>query len=267
MHRRTLGLLSGLALGYGLARWLSRPLPLPERVAHRGGAADAPENTLASFRNAMAAGIPNWELDVQLTADETLVVFHDETLDRTTDGQGPLAGHTLAELKRLDAGSWFGPEWRGERIPTLTEVIALARSAPDGGARLVIEIKSPHLYPGIEECLLDLLRAENFMDQVLIMSFDGDSLERVRELAPELPLCYLTGEDSFWPQEPPANAEIIGPKWQLIALNPLVIVLAHRAGRQVFTWTVNSDLGLRWLRLWGVDGITSDRLDLLQSIR
>ncbi|HUS17817.1 MAG TPA: glycerophosphodiester phosphodiesterase, partial [Chloroflexia bacterium] len=167
----------------------------------------------------------------------------------------------------LDAGSWFGPQWRGERIPTLEDVIALARDAPDGGARLLIEIKSPHLYPGIEERLIAVLEAENYADRVLIMSFDGSSLERMRALAPHLPLCHLLGERSLLPGPPAADAEVLGPMWQLLAMNPLAVARAHRAGRQVYCWTVNSARGLAWLRLCGVDGIISDRLDLLQQLR
>ncbi|MDQ2808086.1 MAG: glycerophosphodiester phosphodiesterase [Chloroflexota bacterium] len=252
-----------LAIGL-LIRRAQRPV---RRVAHRGGAADAPENTLAAFRGAGAAGIGTWELDVQLTTDGALAVFHDETLDRTTDGSGPLAGHSLAELQALDAGAWFGPGWVGERIPTLEAVITLARGQAGGGAQLLIEIKSPHLYPGIERRLLDVLAAEAYADRVLIMSFDGDSLARVRALDPSLPLCHLTGAELRFPRHPAAAAEVLGPPWPILALNPLIILAAHRAGRQVYTWTVNSRLAATWLRVCGIDGIISDRLDLLRAVR
>jgi len=260
------GLLIGVLASVALRRRLRRARAAPAAVAHRGGAATAPESTLAAYRGALAAGIPNWELDVQLSSDGALMVFHDETLDRTTDGHGPLGARTCAALQTLDAGGWFGAAWRGERIPTLAEVIALARTRPGCPARLVIEIKSPHLYPGIEQALLTALTAADFAGQVLIMSFDGASLERVRALAPHLPLVHLRGENSRWSRRPAAQAEMIGPRWQMLALQPWAIPRAHRAGRQVYTWTVNSLLGLRWLRLWGVDGIISDRLDLLRQI-
>lgn len=256
------GLAAGMALGYGLRRWMGRARPPFEGVAHRGGAAEAPENTLAAFGNALAQGIYSWELDVQLTRDNALVVFHDETLDRTTNGQGPLARHTLAELQALDAGAWFGPRWRGERIPTLGDVIALARTAPDGGAHLLIEIKSPHLYPGIERRLLAVLAAEQYIERVLIMSFAGRSLGEVRRLAPRLPLCHLTVQAAILPAVP-ARADVLGPLWSVVAVNPSLIYLAHRAGRRVYPWTVNDPAAFRWLRLCGVDGIISDRPDLL----
>ncbi|HMA37178.1 MAG TPA: glycerophosphodiester phosphodiesterase family protein [Chloroflexia bacterium] len=262
----TTGLAAGLAAGYGIRRWAARPRPAIEPVAHRGGAATAPENTLAAFRAALAAGIVTWELDVQLTRDSALVVFHDETLDRTSNGQGPLAGRLLADLQQLDAGAWFGPQWQGEPIPTLEAVIALARTAPNGGARLLIEIKSPHLYPGIERRLLAVLAAQHYTERVLLMSFDGASLGEVRKLAPRLPLCQLFAQETPFPVTPAARAEVLGPMWQMLAVNPLPIYLAHRAGRQVYTWTVNDPAALHWLRLCGVDGVISDRLDLLQMI-
>ncbi len=255
---------AGLAIAAGLVGRARRPV---RRVAHRGGAADAPENTLAAFRGAATVGLGTWELDVQLTRDGALVVFHDETLDRTTDGAGPLAGHSLAALQALDAGAWFGAQWAGERIPTLDAVIALARSRPGGAAWLLVEIKSPHLYPGIERRLLAVLAAERYADRVLIMSFDGDSLARVRALDPALPLCHLTGEAVPFPRRPAADAEVLGPPWPILALNPLIIWAAHRAGRQVYTWTVNHRLAAVWLRVCGIDGIISDRLDLLRALR
>jgi glycerophosphoryl diester phosphodiesterase len=217
MRRRTIGIAAGLLAGYTLGRWITGERATPEAVAHRGGSAQGPENTLGAFRNALAAGIPNWEMDVQLTTDGALAVFHDETLDRTTDGSGPLLGHSLAELKALDAGAWFG-------------------------------------------------EAEEYLDRVLIMSFEGDSLERVRALDPDLPLCHLWAGSAFSPPPAAADAETMGPMWQLAALNPLSVLRAHEEGREVYTWTVNSAAALWWLRFCGVDGIISDRLDLLATI-
>ena len=260
------GLAAGLVLGYSVRRGTQRLRPTLDRVAHRGGAADAPENTLPAFTQARDAGIPTWELDVQLTTDDALVVFHDETLDRTSTGHGPLAGHTLAELEQLDAGAWFDSRWQGTRIPTLEQVIALAHTAPHGGARLLVEIKSPHLYPGIERRLLSVLDTAGYTDRVIVMSFDGSSLARVRELAPVVPLCHLTGPSVLLPLHPAADAEVVGPYWQVPAFDPLVIALSHRAGRMVYPWTVDDLAAARWLRFWGIDSITSNRLDVLQAL-
>jgi glycerophosphoryl diester phosphodiesterase len=104
----------------------------PLLIAHRGGAVEAPENTLAAFRYSLALGIRWFELDVQMSRDGALVVFHDETLDRTTNGDGPIGSLTLEDLRRLDAGSWFGSQYAGERIPTLREVLELCASEGAG---------------------------------------------------------------------------------------------------------------------------------------
>ncbi|HEV8663384.1 MAG TPA: glycerophosphodiester phosphodiesterase family protein, partial [Candidatus Methylomirabilis sp.] len=116
-------------------------------IAHRGASADAPENTLPAFEAALAAGADALELDVHLAADGAIVVIHDITLARTTSGRGFVGRHTLADLKRLDAGSWFGARFAGTAIPTLEEVVTLAR----GRARLFVELKAgSDFYPGIE---------------------------------------------------------------------------------------------------------------------
>jgi glycerophosphoryl diester phosphodiesterase len=264
--RPALPLWGTLVLALGGAAWAAWRLQRPvATVAHRGGAATAPESTLAAYEAAKAAGIPAWELDVQLSSDGELMAFHDDDLDRTTNGHGPLAARSFAELRALDAGTWFGLRWAGERIPTFEEVIALAKTAAPQGVRLLVEIKSPHLYPGIEQRLIEVLDRTGYHDRVLIMSFDGLSLERVRALAPALPLVHLTAHDYPLPQGLAADAEVWGPAWQIAAANPLAVWMAHRAGRQVYTWTVNSPLAALWLRLIGVDGLISDRLDLLRA--
>jgi glycerophosphoryl diester phosphodiesterase len=162
----------------------------PFLIAHRGGATEAPENTLAAFRHALSLGIRYVELDVQMSSDGELVVIHDETLDRTTSGSGPVGDHTYEELRRLDAGSWFAPEYAGERIPTLREVLDLCVLE---GVGVVIELKSPGMYQGMEEKVAALVGemclrgAEN----IWCISFDHDAIRRMRELDAILPLGYL----------------------------------------------------------------------------
>src|SRR5438067_2355598 len=126
----------------------------PILIAHRGGSLEAPENTLAAFRHAIELGMRYVELDVQMSRDGELVVIHDETVDRTTGGHGPVARLTFEELHRLDAGSHFGPEYAGERIPILREVLELCA---DAGVGVVVEIKSPSLYPGMVEKVVALI--------------------------------------------------------------------------------------------------------------
>jgi glycerophosphoryl diester phosphodiesterase len=263
--RRTAALLA-LPAAYVAAQWLLRerqPGPV-ELVAHRGGAATAPENTLAAFRAAAAAGVLSWELDVQQSRDAELVVFHDDTLDRTSTGSGPIGDYSYVELARLDAGGWFGERWRGERIPTLREVIALAQEVD---ARLLIELKSPERYPGIEERVVDLLARTGFGARCMILSFDPAALARVHALDPALGLDLNYVGRVFGPLPPVPGLRAIGPEWHLLAANPARVRAAHAAGHQVYTWTANSPQAFRLLRALGVDGIISDRLDLLSAER
>src|SRR5437762_2604182 len=123
-------------------------LSSPMLIAHRGGSLEAPENTLSAFRHAIAIGAKYVELDVQLSRDGVLVVIHDETLDRTTNGAGPVGAYSYEELRRLDAGSHFGRQYGGETNPTLREVLELCASEDMG---VVVELKSPALYVGLVE--------------------------------------------------------------------------------------------------------------------
>lgn len=250
-----------LPAAYVAAQWLMRERehgPL-EIVAHRGGAATAPENTMGAFRAAAAAGVLSWELDVQRSRDGELVVIHDDDLDRTTSGHGPVGSYSYVELSHLDAGSWFGPEWRGQRIPTLREVIALAQEV---GGRILIELKSPHLYPGIEVQVVELLGRTGFGPDCMILSFDPASLGRVHAIDPNLviDLNYVGRVLRPPPDIPGLGA--IGPEWRLLLSNPARVRQAHNAGQLVYPWTVNSPRALRYLQYIGVDGIITDRLDL-----
>lgn len=159
-------------------------------VAHRGAAVLAPENTLAAFQAAIAQGVDFLETDVQLTADGVPVLMHDAELDRTTNGRGLLAAHTLEQVRALDAGSWFAPEFAGERIPTLEEFVALLGPAP---TRAFIELKgewAPEQVGGV----IELLRAAQLAHRVVLASFELPVLEAVRQQAPEYATILLTRE-------------------------------------------------------------------------
>lgn len=160
---------------------------LPKLVGHRGALEIAPENTMASFRRACDDGADVIELDVCLSADGHVVVMHDATVDRTTDGTGPVSAFTLAELKQLDAGSWFDSQFTGERVPTLAEVLVWAR----GKIGLMVELKY-HPRGSFETALvpatLDLVRRHAMADQVVFISFQPKSLAQVRALSPEFTL-------------------------------------------------------------------------------
>ena len=236
----------------------------PILVAHRGGSLEAPENTMASFRHAIEIGMRYVELDVQMTSDGVLVVLHDPTLDRTTNGTGPVGAITFADLQNLDAGSHFGPQFAGERVPTLRDVLELC---VDAGVGVIVEIKDVHLYTGMEERVAALLSemwtrgAENLW----CISFDHAAIRKMRTLDAALPLGYLY---------PPGQEEFVAPDDTIQAycphyLSPLArpdqVQRAHDLGKFIFVYTVNTGEDMLAVANAGIDGMVSDRPSLLLS--
>jgi glycerophosphoryl diester phosphodiesterase len=246
---------------YGLYFIKRGPLPhKPELIAHRGGPAYAPENTLAAFRNAIKIGVDRLEMDVQMTRDGQLVVIHDETVDRTTNGTGHVANLTLAEIRALDAGD-------GEKIPTFAEVIALAK---EGGVALLPEIKSPHLYPGIEEKVLQTIADADYGEVTIIQSFDPNSVGTLHTLDQTAHICQLYGQGVLSVKGvQPGNADRVCLMAEMVLLNPWMIQQNHEEGRQVFVWfgAIEHPLMMRFLLALGVDGlIVDDPLALAQIL-
>ena len=167
----------------------------PWIIAHRGFEKNYPENTLIAFQAAMDAGVAMIELDVTLSRDRKLVVIHDATLERTTNGHGPVHDYTLEELKQLDAGSWFHTDFAEQRLPELGEVLKLV----DGRVITNIEIKSnayePHHPPdAIEKQVVDLVKQKNALNAVLISSFNADILVQISEMADRPALALISEE-------------------------------------------------------------------------
>lgn len=243
-----------------------RPMPMPAWldhypvvVGHRGASGLAPENTLAAFRLAIELKIDGIELDVQRSSDGELVVFHDDELDRTTDGTGALLTKTLEELKKLDAGRWFDQKFAGERIPTLRETFELCRDA-----RIIIhiELKDPFLFPGIERQVIDLIREFNFVERCQLRSFDHESLLRAYEIAPEMAFSELWYHQL--PGDDETNFRTINAYHELY--NPEAIVTIHQRGQKATAWTVNDPEVARRLIEAGVDGLTTDYPDRLLKL-
>jgi glycerophosphoryl diester phosphodiesterase len=223
---------------------------------HRGNAAECPENTLASFASALDLGVDVIECDVHLSEDGALAVIHDHLLDRTTDGSGLVRDLTMAELKRLDAGSWKGAAFAGERIPELQEVLALAR----GRAGVAIEIKNlPLNYPGIEAAVVAAVDAAGMAGDVVVISFDHRSIRRIHELEPGI----LTGVlEASRPVDPlrlmaDAAADVFCPHWG--AIDPETASELHRAGKLIGVWTVDDPLALAWATALPANAVYTNR--------
>lgn len=228
-------------------------------VAHRGGANLAPENTLAAFRNALQMGIQVMELDVHPTRDGHLVVIHDDTLERTTTGMGPVRQHTLEELQQFDAGSWYSSSFAGERIPTLRSILKLAR---ENDAGLVIELKHPcdgPRYAHIEEQLLKELQSEQMTERVVVISFD---FETVTRLDPSLKRGFLFYQPTDLSQL--GRLDWIGPYLGLV--DRQMVEQAHALGMKVNVWTVNEEQDMRRMLEIGVDAVTSDSPDVCLKV-
>jgi len=231
-------------------------------IGHRGARGYAPENTMASFEKGLALGADLIELDVHLSADGHLMVIHDPTVDRTTDGSGYVKEMTLDQLRKLDAGSWYGPEFAGQRIPTLDEVLEWAK----GRVGLVIEIKNgPVFYPGIEGKVVKALEAHGMEGEVVVISFDHRCVRRVKELQPRIAtgILYVGRLADPVAAAKAAMADAIHPQADYLATRD--IKEAHQAGLAVSTWVVNDPLRMRGFMEMGVDSIGTDYPNLLRS--
>lgn len=240
---------------------LKRPLIL----AHRGASGDAPENTLAAFQLALRQGCDGIELDIHLSKDGQLVVIHDDTIDRTTNGKGTVGEMTVSELKKYDAGRWFSERFRGERIPLLEEVFSIVPKE----IFINIEIKNiPSHYEGIEEKLINLLEASGRTKQVIVSSFDHQCLYRLKKRNSDVKIGLLYKENvvdhvNF------ANmfglpVESLHPDYKAIGRND--IQKAVRRGIKVFPWTVNTKNGMKKMIEAGVSGIITNYPNRLKEL-
>jgi glycerophosphoryl diester phosphodiesterase len=230
----------------------------PVIFAHRGAKAHAPENTLASFELAAQCGAPAIELDVKLTADKEVVVLHDPTLDRTTNGHGRLVDHTLAQIRELDAGSCFSPEFRGERIPTLSEVFEAV------GKKVFINVELTNYETtgdDLVERVVALVRRHSMQERVLFSSFHPFNLMKARRLIPEIPLGLLAleGNPGWWMR---GLGSWVFPHDALhpytLDVDAHLVERVHHRGRRVHVWTVNQPEDMRRLFDLKVDGIFTD---------
>lgn len=227
------------------------------KVAHRGASGEAPENTIDSFKRAIAQGAEIIETDARLSKDRKIVLFHDETVGRTTDGRGKVCNLTLEELKGLDAGSWFGKEFSGERIPTLSEAIELTQ----GKVKLNIEFKGEDLLLVPE--VINLLRAKGFIKEAILSSFNYSFIKEAKRLKPQVitGLLFATSLQEKKSENFRKWANFILPRYNLISED--LVARAHSKGLKVIAWTVDKPEKIKRLIALGVDGIASNYPALL----
>jgi glycerophosphoryl diester phosphodiesterase len=235
-------------------------IPTPLFIAHRGLSARFPENTLAAFKGAVDAGAHMIELDVSLTRDRQLVVIHDDTVDRTTDGSGSVRALTLEEIGRMDGGSWFDPAFEGERLPTLAQVL----DAVKGRLLVNIEIK-PEAFErhqpadAVERQVVQLVREKNMRDDVLVSSFEWQVLENIYKMEPAIALGLLSDVAAderlhHWHQR--VKAFSWHPDYRV--LTPDQVKAFHDLGARVFPFSVEGRIDTRAMLAMGVDGLMVD---------
>ena len=232
--------------------------PRPLVFAHRGASAHAPENTLAAFELALEQGAHGIELDVKLSADGEVVVIHDPTVERTTNGKGKVSELDLASLRKLDAGSLFSEKFKGEKIPTLIEVFETI------GKRAIINVELTNYTTrrdGLAEEVCELVKQFGLQENVLFSSFLPSNLTRTRNLLPDTPrgILALGGWKGWWFRSFGFafwDYQAMHPN--LLDVTPRQVARVHRLKRKINVWTVNAAEDMRRLFKWNVDGIITD---------
>lgn len=280
MLTRLAGSVTGLAATLALAP-ATYASPAPDyvevlNVAHRGASAYAPENTVAAVREGIAMDGDLIELDVQRSSDGELVLMHDTNLARTTDVEQVFPGRTpwrvgdftYEEMLRLDAGSWKSPDYAGERIPTLSDAIEVIRPSRAG---LLLEIKAPQLYPGIEAEVAEEMRTfPGYVDsataagRLVVQSFSFDSMRAYAALEPAVPVGLLgtPARDQL-----PALAEFadqVNPNHR--SVDSSYVAAVHEAGMECLVWTVDAPADMNRAIDLGADGVITNRPDVLEQV-
>ncbi|MBX3038059.1 MAG: hypothetical protein KF758_14200 [Anaerolineales bacterium] len=242
--------------------------PSPIILAHRGDLAHAPENTLPSFSQAIQKGADGVELDAKLTADGHVIVFHDMTIDRTTNGKGKVASFTLDEFRKLDAGAWFDSKFAGTQVPLLEEVFETV-----GKDKLINIELTNYSTPkdGLTQKVCELIKKHNNQAQIIFSSFFASNLKIAKQFLPEIPrgLLAMPGMIGLWAR----SFGFMFGDYQ--ALHPHIssvskeqIQRAHRIKRRVHVWTANTPEEILRLKDFGVDGIfTDDPAVAVQTLR
>ncbi|MYL46716.1 glycerophosphodiester phosphodiesterase [Virgibacillus halodenitrificans] len=233
--------------------------------AHRGSAGTHPENTFAAYLEAERVGVDGIELDVQLTKDNQIVVIHDSTVNRTTNGIGKVKDYTLEEIKQLDNGSWFAPEFDGEKVPTLTEVLEWLQT---NKLLLNIELKNEtNIVPYLEELVIKEIEKHNLVERVIISSFNHYSIRKINKLNSKIECAILFLEKLYEPWNYATTVRAKG----LHSYNPktsdAMIREAQERGYPVRVFTVNKEERMQQLIAQGCSAIFTDYPERALQVR
>lgn len=245
-------------------------------LAHRGGAGLAPENTLASFRNGLSLDADFVEMDANLTKDGVVVIIHDPTIDRTTDGKGRVVDYALADLLKFNAAAVYANGTTERQvIPTLAQVLDLVQPTK---SRMEVEIKLDQLnnrYPGIEQKMVDTISSHQMMDRVQISSFSYEALKDLKKISPRtktvanITFDYFRANDVLQPAKTVEQMQSFGVDILSVDKGVLTLQLAQEAHKKniaVEVWTVDRDDEMQKFVEMGVDGIITNRPDLLKRV-
>lgn len=233
-------------------------------LAHRGASGHYPENTILAFKEAIKSGCDGIELDIHLTADQHLVVCHDFTVSRTTNGKGLISSYTLDELKKLDAGSWYDPLYSDQTIPTLREVLTLFKPT---SLIINIELKAgSRVYPGIESQVLALVKSYDMLDRVMFSSFDHEALVVLRQLSQDAYLGILYGCCLIdpWEYAKKLDANALHPYYLFV--DKKLVDESNHHGLEINTYTVNTLREMQKLQDIGVHSIITNYPELKKEL-
>jgi glycerophosphoryl diester phosphodiesterase len=238
-------------------------------IAHRGASAYFPENTLPSFEGAIAMGADMVELDVQLTSDKEVVVFHDEKISRCTDGRGRISDYTLVQLKKLDAGSWYSKDFKNTRIPTLTEVLSVCKNKIAVNIEIKTEAVNKMLFGGIEDRCLKIVKQSGMTDHVVFSSFDPRAIMHLKQIDNTVTAAVLVEKKHYGSRLPSDIMESLGAdafncsrsyfkkKWiENVKLNNIPVNI----------YTVNDAKNMKRFINIGVSGIFTNNPDILKRV-
>lgn len=242
-------------------------------VAHRGFSGEYPENTIAAFKAAVEEKADFIELDVHLSKDGEIVVLHDDTIDRTTNGSGFVNDYTVAQLKEFDAGSWLDSKFAGEKIPTLVEAFNVVR---DTHTRLCVEIKEKQgqYYPGLEERLVEIMHQNNLIGQCVVTSYSKDVVKNLKKLQPRLAIAYDPNKAEYKTfVDNPAKCAILvlNVRADMACfdhrnLTEGIIAECLNNGVPIWAWTVNEKDVMEKLVGWRVEAIMTNYPNILREV-